>query len=65
MLFEFPKAPSIVHLEHLSSAAFLSGQATIEAHCRALDTLRAAAMSPEESVEFVAARADSFEENES
>ncbi|MGI8308122.1 helix-turn-helix domain-containing protein [Saccharopolyspora hattusasensis] len=63
MIFEFPKAAPIVHLEHLGSAAFLTAANVVDTYQAALGTLRHAAMNPEESVEFIAACETKTEEN--
>ncbi|MEV5539446.1 helix-turn-helix transcriptional regulator [Saccharopolyspora shandongensis] len=55
MLFEFPKAPPLVHLEHFASAAFLTSPGVVTAYSEALSTLRAESMDPDDSMEFIAA----------
>ncbi|MCA1185067.1 MULTISPECIES: helix-turn-helix transcriptional regulator [unclassified Saccharopolyspora] len=56
MFFEFPTARPVVHLEHFASAAFLTGDSAIEAYRDALDTLREAALSAEDTLKFIAER---------
>ncbi|WP_092926046.1 helix-turn-helix domain-containing protein [Actinopolyspora alba] len=63
MLIEFPRAAPIVHLEHLGSAAFLTAPHAVEIYKDAVGNLRDAAMTPEQAKEFVAARANDFEES--
>ncbi|WP_092927836.1 helix-turn-helix domain-containing protein [Actinopolyspora alba] len=65
MLFDFPKAPPMVHFEHLCSAVFLTDDKAVEKHRQSLGSLRDAAMSPEETKDFIADRASSNEENTS
>ncbi|QIZ36583.1 helix-turn-helix transcriptional regulator [Saccharopolyspora sp. ASAGF58] len=55
IMFEFPQAPPLVHLEHLGSAAFLTSPNVIDTYSKALGTLRDVAMSPAESAEFIGA----------
>ncbi|MER7082448.1 Transcriptional regulator, contains XRE-family HTH domain [Saccharopolyspora kobensis] len=63
MLFEFPKAPPLVHLEHLGFAAFLTSPGVVATYVDAVSTLRDASMSPEDSMEFIAACIARVEEN--
>ncbi|MGJ7905160.1 DUF5753 domain-containing protein [Actinopolyspora sp. H202] len=63
VLFEFSKAPPIVHFEQLCSAVFLTDSKAVEEHRQALDTLREATMTPEDSLNFIADRADAVEES--
>ncbi|WP_374957095.1 helix-turn-helix domain-containing protein [Actinopolyspora mortivallis] len=53
ILFDFAKSAPIVHHEHLSSSAFLSGAGDIQVHREAAVNLREAAMNPTDSVEFI------------
>lgn len=54
ILFDFEKAPSIVHLEHHRSGVFLYDEADVEAYRIAADEIRALAMSPEDTARFIA-----------
>ncbi|MGW9478324.1 helix-turn-helix domain-containing protein [Saccharomonospora azurea] len=54
MLIEFAKAEPIVHLEHLSTTAFLRDRADVEAHMGARTDLDQVAMSPDDSIELIA-----------
>ena len=54
--FEFPKAPPIVHVEHLSSSAFLSEPEDAAVYRKAVDTIAKAALTPKESSELIAGR---------
>lgn len=54
VLMEFAKADPIVHLEHLSTTAFLRDRDDVEAHQRARASLDQVAMSPSESVRLIA-----------
>lgn len=53
-LYEFEDAPAIVHLEHHRSGVFLYDEADVEAYKVAAAEVCAAAMSPEETAEFIA-----------
>ncbi|NHD18560.1 MULTISPECIES: helix-turn-helix transcriptional regulator [unclassified Actinopolyspora] len=53
ILFDFAKTAPIVHHEHLSSSAFLSGLGDIRTHREAAVNLREAAMNPTDSAEFI------------
>ncbi|MEU6268052.1 helix-turn-helix domain-containing protein [Saccharopolyspora shandongensis] len=53
ILFEFPKADPLVHLEHLGSAAFLSSPSVIATYAQALGTLRDMARTPDDSMEII------------
>ncbi len=61
MLFDFPKAAPIVHLEHLSSSAFLSAPGDIRVYRDAAVNLRDVAMSPTDSAELIASIATDME----
>lgn len=61
VLYEFPKAAPIVHLEHYRGPAFLYDAKDVQAYQEETDTLARAAMSPVESVELMAAIADQLE----
>ncbi|MGJ7907906.1 helix-turn-helix domain-containing protein [Actinopolyspora sp. H202] len=63
MLFDFAKAAPVVHIEHLSSSAFLSNVGDIRVHRDATVNLREAAMNPTESIEFIAHCAAEMEDN--
>ncbi|QUH01020.1 helix-turn-helix domain-containing protein [Saccharopolyspora erythraea] len=64
VLFEFPKAAPIVHLEHYSSAAFLYGARDVQAYQQARDNLRTVAMSQPESLQVLGACAEEMENRE-
>jgi len=53
ILFDFDKAPSIVHLEHHRSGVFLYDEADVEAYRNAADEIRALAMSPVDTAAFI------------
>ncbi|MEU5853204.1 helix-turn-helix domain-containing protein [Saccharopolyspora shandongensis] len=55
MLFEFPKAAPLVHLEHLGFAAFLTSPGVVATYAEAISSLRAISMDQDESMEFIAA----------
>ncbi|WP_051070009.1 helix-turn-helix domain-containing protein [Actinopolyspora halophila] len=61
VLFEFPKASPIVHLEHYRGPAFIYDQKDVEAYRKALTTLTDSVMSEGESVELMAAVAARLE----
>lgn len=54
VLFEFLKAPPIVHLEHFRAPAFLFDSKDVAAYKDAVQELNALALSPEESAERIA-----------
>lgn len=53
VLYDFLAAPSIVHLEHHRSAAFVYNPDNVASFKGAVDSLREVAMSPADSAEFV------------
>ncbi|MGW0894104.1 helix-turn-helix domain-containing protein [Saccharopolyspora sp. NPDC002578] len=53
VFYEYAKAPSIVHLEHHSSSAFLDKREDISAYSRLRDTVLTCALSADESVELL------------
>ncbi|GAA2776425.1 helix-turn-helix transcriptional regulator [Saccharopolyspora taberi] len=61
VLFEFPKAAPIVHLEHYSSAAFLYGARDVQAYLQARDNLRTVAISQAESLRMLGSCAEEME----
>lgn len=61
VLFEFPKASPIVHLEHYRGPAFIYDQKDVEAYRKALVTVTDAAMNPEESADLMATIAEQIE----
>ncbi|GAA4614736.1 helix-turn-helix domain-containing protein [Saccharopolyspora hordei] len=61
ILFEFPKADPIVHLEQYASAVFLHEREQTDAYRSATDTLRGLAMSPDDSVKLIAEVAEEME----
>lgn len=54
ILFDFPDSPSIVHLEHHRSSAFLYDDKDVEDYQTAAATLRGVAMSPTDSTGLIA-----------
>jgi transcriptional regulator with XRE-family HTH domain len=54
ILFDFPSSPSIVHLEHHRSSAFLYDDKDVEDYQAAAATVRGVAMSPADSSELIA-----------
>ncbi|WP_438388959.1 DUF5753 domain-containing protein [Actinopolyspora saharensis] len=62
ILFEFPKATPIVHMEHYHSSVSLHNPGTAKAYQQAITNLAEVAMTPEESAEFIASRADEKED---
>lgn len=64
VLFEFPKAAPIVHLEHFGSAAFVYAAKEVAAYKRAGESLRHAAMSESESRALIAEVATEMEKEE-
>lgn len=65
VLFEFPKAAPIVHLEHLGSAAFVYPAKEIAVYKRSGESLRDAVMSEAESRAFIAEIATEMEKDDS
>lgn len=61
VFYEFAKAPSIVHLEHHSSSAFLDEPEDISAYSALRDTVRMAALSTGDSVELLGSYAQKLE----
>jgi len=53
-IYNFPDSPSIIHIEHLSSSAFLYEPRDVEAFQAAAQVVRGKAMSPEASSELIA-----------
>lgn len=53
LLFEFDRADPMVHVEHLSSDAFLGGPGDVSVHREAARLLQEAAYSPERSEEWL------------
>ncbi|MGI8311085.1 helix-turn-helix domain-containing protein [Saccharopolyspora hattusasensis] len=64
VLYEFAKAPPIVHLEHYRGPAFLRGAKDVESYREAVDTLREAAISEGQSTELMAAIVKDLERNQ-
>ncbi|MEU5845120.1 MULTISPECIES: helix-turn-helix domain-containing protein [Saccharopolyspora] len=60
-LFEFPKAPSIVHLEHHRSSGFLDEPEDVSAYVTLRDNVLSTALSVDESVELLSQSADEWE----
>mgnify|MGYP001052441263 CR=1 FL=1 len=54
IIYNFPDAPSIIHIEHLSSSAFLFESRDVEVFQAAAQVVRGKAMSPEASSELIA-----------
>ena len=61
MYFDFPKASPIIHLEHLSSSAFLYESEDVAVYRNAVDKVSELAMSPEQSAEVIALRISELE----
>ncbi|WP_033401936.1 helix-turn-helix domain-containing protein [Actinopolyspora mortivallis] len=61
VLFEFPKASPIIHLEHYRGPAFIYDQKDVEAYREALVGLTEATMSLDESTKLMAAIAEQME----
>ncbi|PRW63359.1 hypothetical protein CEP50_10775 [Actinopolyspora mortivallis] len=61
LLFEFPKAAPIVHLEHVASSTSVYSARETEAYREASIKLRQVAMSPTQSTELIAKIADDLE----
>lgn len=59
--FEFPRAAPIVHLEHLSSSAFLYESDDVAVYRGAIDSASKLAMSPDESVNVIDRRISELE----
>lgn len=53
LLFDFAKSPSIVHIEHHRSSAFLYDEKDVEDYKAAAETIRGVAMSPDDSKELI------------
>ncbi|MCY9784146.1 helix-turn-helix domain-containing protein [Nocardiopsis sp. EMB25] len=62
LMLEFPKARRIVHLEHKTSAMFLDEPADTDVYLRDLVKLRDSALSPSDSIEFIATIADEYKD---
>lgn len=54
ILYDFPETPSIVHIEHYSSSAFLYEERDVTAFKAAARKVRGVAMSPEDSARLIA-----------
>lgn len=54
LLFDFAKSPSIVHIEHHRSSAFLYDEKDVEDYKAATEMVRGVAMSPADSKELIA-----------
>ncbi|KAA5829260.1 helix-turn-helix transcriptional regulator [Saccharopolyspora hirsuta] len=61
VLYEFVKAPPIVHLEHYRSPAFLFDAKDVAAYKSAVTELQDASLNEDESVELIASIADEME----
>jgi Domain of unknown function (DUF5753) len=61
VLYEFPTAPAIVHLEHFRSGAFLFEQYDIAEYKLAADLVRGKAMSPADTARLIGEIADEME----
>ncbi|MDG4795308.1 helix-turn-helix transcriptional regulator [Micromonospora sp. WMMD1082] len=61
VLLDFDRAPSIVHLEHKLSSAFLEEASQIEVYRGEVDRLAEVALSPAKSTDFVARVAAEYE----
>ncbi|MGI8309313.1 helix-turn-helix domain-containing protein [Saccharopolyspora hattusasensis] len=62
IMFEFGDASPIVHLETLASGVFLSSPGVVNTYAEALGTVRQAAMTAEETADFIATCIDKIEE---
>ncbi|NHD16660.1 MULTISPECIES: helix-turn-helix transcriptional regulator [unclassified Actinopolyspora] len=60
--FEFGDAAPIVHLETLGSGVFLSSPGAISSYAGAVGSLRQAAMTEQETIEFITSRLEQLEE---
>lgn len=60
-LFEFPKAPAVVHLEHHRSSGFLDEPEDVSAYMQLRDTVLSTALSADESVALLSRSADEWE----
>lgn len=54
LLFDFPDSPSIVHIEHHRSSAFLYDEKDVEDYRTATEIIRGVAMSPADSTKLIA-----------
>lgn len=54
IIYDFAESPSIIHIEHYSSSAFLYEEQDVAAFKTAAQLVRSKAMSPEESSELIA-----------
>ncbi|WP_438388598.1 DUF5753 domain-containing protein [Actinopolyspora saharensis] len=61
VLYRFPKAAPIVHLEHYRGPAFLYDNEDVRSYERALDTLPDTAMSSDQSIELMTRVAEKLE----
>jgi transcriptional regulator with XRE-family HTH domain len=61
VILEFPKARTIVHLEHKRSSLFLDEAEDVAPFVAGLDTLRDVALDPGRSAEFIARMAAEYE----
>ncbi|GAA0531736.1 DUF5753 domain-containing protein [Saccharopolyspora thermophila] len=61
VVFEFPKAQPIVHLEHYRSSAFLYNPGLAQEYLDAITTLLSFAMDETDSLEFIAKCANEME----
>ncbi|MER7077700.1 helix-turn-helix domain-containing protein [Saccharopolyspora kobensis] len=60
-LFEFPKAPAVVHLEHHRSSGFLDEHEDVSAYLQLRDTVLSTALSVDQSVALLSQSADEWE----
>lgn len=61
VVYDFPAAPSIVHLEHHRNGAFLDNADDVAAYQDAADRVRQVAMSPDDSLKLIADVANRME----
>lgn len=54
ILYDFPDSPSVVHLEHFSSGAFVPDVSNVRDYQYAVSALKDLAMAPDESISFIA-----------
>lgn len=64
ILYEFTNMPATVYLEHYRSGAFLVDKADVDAYKTAAETIRRAAMSPDDTARLIADAIPSMETTE-
>ncbi|GDY34008.1 DUF5753 domain-containing protein [Gandjariella thermophila] len=63
VLYDFPDTPSVVYLEHYSSAAFIPHKHEVERYRKAADKLRAIAMNAADSSAFISKVIEELEDS--